>query len=191
MTSVATDAGPDPAPPTAMRDRWLIERHRDPADRRRLALALTVKGPRTARGVPAGRLGPAGRDAVRPDSDGVPTAQAGMAAKVAASPAWVSRWRPSTPRPQTRPPRSGRSSKRRWARSTRDRSAPNSVPATITLPNGHVQPFNPLNDVAFHALSSASSIGYLVCGLAALVAALIAAFVLGGRRHHSTFMEIE
>jgi len=58
----------------------------------------------------------------------------------------------------------------------------NSVPATITLPNGHVQPFNPLKHVAFHALSSAYSVGCLVCGLSALVAALIAAFALGGRR---------
>lgn len=38
-----------------------------------------------------------------------------------------------------------------------------------SAPNGHVQPFNPLKDVAFHALSSAYFIGYLVCGLAALV----------------------
>jgi DNA-binding MarR family transcriptional regulator len=29
---------------TALRDRGLIERHRDPADRRRLALALTARG---------------------------------------------------------------------------------------------------------------------------------------------------
>jgi hypothetical protein len=65
----------------------------------------------------------------------------------------------------------------------------NSVPATITLPNGHVQPFNPLKDVAFHVLSGAYSVGYLVCGLAALVATLIAAFVLGRRRHQSTFLE--
>jgi len=67
----------------------------------------------------------------------------------------------------------------------------NSVPATITLPNGHVQPFNPLKDVAFHALSSAYSVGYLVCGLAALAAALIAAIALGGRRHHSAFLETD
>ncbi len=65
----------------------------------------------------------------------------------------------------------------------------NGVPATVTLPNGHVQPFNPLKDVAFHALSSAYSVGYLVCGLAALAAALIAAVMLGGRTHRSTFLE--
>jgi MFS family permease len=67
----------------------------------------------------------------------------------------------------------------------------NGVPATITLPNGHVQPFNPLKDVAFHALSSAYSLGYLVCGVAALAAALIAALLLGGRAHHSTFLDTE
>ena len=65
----------------------------------------------------------------------------------------------------------------------------NGVPATVTLPNGHVQPFNPLKDIAFHALSSAYSVGYLVCGLAALVAAVIAAIMLGGRKHHSTFLD--
>ena len=67
----------------------------------------------------------------------------------------------------------------------------NGVPATVTLPNGHVQPFNPLKDVAFHALSSAYSVGYLVCGIAALVAALIAAVMLGGRQHRSTFLETD
>jgi MFS family permease len=59
----------------------------------------------------------------------------------------------------------------------------NGVPASITLPDGTVVPFNPLKDVAFHALSNAYAIGFLVCGIAALVAALIAAVVLGGRTH--------
>ena len=43
-------------------------------------------------------------------------------------------------------------------------------------------PFNPLKDVAFHALGHAYSIGYLVCGLAALVAALLAAAALPASR---------
>jgi len=43
-------------------------------------------------------------------------------------------------------------------------------------PDGAVQP---AQDVAFHALSNAYSIGYLVCGVAALVAVL----VLAGRSH--------
>ena len=51
----------------------------------------------------------------------------------------------------------------------------NGVPATITLPDGRTVPFNPLKDVAFHALSNAYSIGYLVCGVAALVAVLVLA----------------
>ncbi|MFF0013415.1 MFS transporter [Streptomyces sp. NPDC005374] len=55
----------------------------------------------------------------------------------------------------------------------------NSVPATITLPNGQVMPFNPLKDVAFDALSSSYSIAYVLGGVAALVAA---ALVLVGAR---------
>ncbi len=65
----------------------------------------------------------------------------------------------------------------------------NAVPSSITLPDGSSQPFNPLKDIAFHALSDAYAIGYLICGIAALVAALIAAVLLGGRRHHDTFLD--
>jgi MFS family permease len=61
----------------------------------------------------------------------------------------------------------------------------NAVPGTVTLPSGQTVPFNPLKDVAFHALDHAYSIGYLVCGLSALAAALLAAFGLGGRTHES------
>ncbi|KAA9165600.1 MFS transporter [Amycolatopsis acidicola] len=46
----------------------------------------------------------------------------------------------------------------------------NAVPASV----------NPLKDVAFHALDHAYSIGYVVCGVAALVAAFLAAAVLRG-----------
>jgi MFS family permease len=67
----------------------------------------------------------------------------------------------------------------------------NSVPGSITLPHGHTVPFNPLKDVAFHALSSAYATGYLVCGLAALAAAVVAAVTLGGRKHHDTFLDTE
>jgi MFS family permease len=63
----------------------------------------------------------------------------------------------------------------------------NGVPATVTLPNGSTVPFNPLKDVAFHALSNAYAIGYLVCAIAALVAAAIAAVLLGGRRYENSF----
>ncbi|MFD9042188.1 MFS transporter [Streptomyces bottropensis] len=57
----------------------------------------------------------------------------------------------------------------------------NSVPASITLPDGQVVPFNPLKDVAFDALSSSYSIAYMLGGVAALVAAaLILVGVRGG-----------
>ncbi|HZP49940.1 MFS transporter [Actinocrinis sp.] len=61
----------------------------------------------------------------------------------------------------------------------------NAVPGAVTLPNGQTVPFNPLKDVAFHALDHAYSIGYLVCGLSALAAALLAALGLGGRTHEA------
>ena len=61
----------------------------------------------------------------------------------------------------------------------------NAVPATVTLPTGHTVPFNPLKDVAFHALSNAYSIGYVVSGLAALVAALLVIVALGGGSHNT------
>jgi subtilisin family serine protease len=67
----------------------------------------------------------------------------------------------------------------------------NAVPSTVTLPDGSTQPFNPLKDIAFHALSDAYAIGYLICGIAALIAALIAAVFIGGRKHHDTFLETE
>jgi MFS family permease len=65
----------------------------------------------------------------------------------------------------------------------------NAVPSHVPGPGGKLQPFNPLKDVAFHALSHAYSIGYLVCGIAALAAALIAAVLLGGRAHSHSFVE--
>ena len=67
----------------------------------------------------------------------------------------------------------------------------NGVPAQVPGPGGKLVPFNPLKDVAFHALSHAYAIGYLVCGVSALAAALIAATMLGGRRHHDAFVEPE
>lgn len=56
----------------------------------------------------------------------------------------------------------------------------NAVPGTISV-NGKAVPFNPLKDVAFHALGHAYSIGYVVCGIAAVVAALLVTLALGGR----------
>jgi MFS family permease len=57
----------------------------------------------------------------------------------------------------------------------------NGVPGTVTLPTGKTVPFNPLKDVAFHALDHAYSLGYVVVGISALVAAALALLALGGR----------
>src|SRR6202020_1391787 len=54
----------------------------------------------------------------------------------------------------------------------------NGVPATVPGPKGTPVPFNPLKDVAFHALGQAYSLGYLICGVAALVSAGLAAAAL-------------
>jgi MFS family permease len=62
----------------------------------------------------------------------------------------------------------------------------NAVPATVP---GTTQPFNPLKDVAFHALDHAYSLGYVVCGIAALVAAVLAAVALGGTAHRPMVTE--
>ena len=56
-------------------------------------------------------------------------------------------------------------------------------------PSGKPVPFNPLKDVAFHALDHAYSIGYVVCGAAAFVAALLALTVLHGRAHEPLVTE--
>ncbi|RLV48601.1 MFS transporter [Nocardioides mangrovicus] len=55
--------------------------------------------------------------------------------------------------------------------------------------NAIPDPPNPLKDVAFQALSHGYGIAYLVCGIAALLAALIAAALLGGRQHSHAFVE--
>jgi len=65
----------------------------------------------------------------------------------------------------------------------------NAVPAELPAPGGGTMPFNPLKDVAFQALDHAYSTGYLVCGIAALVAALLAAAVLRGGADHPMVTE--
>jgi hypothetical protein len=57
----------------------------------------------------------------------------------------------------------------------------NAVPGRVTLPTGTTVPFNPLKDVAFHALDHAYSLGYVVVGICALAAAALALLALGGR----------
>jgi MFS family permease len=56
--------------------------------------------------------------------------------------------------------------------------------------NAIPNPPNPLKDVAFHALSHGYGVAYLVCGISALVAALIAALMLGGRSHTDAFVDV-
>lgn len=63
----------------------------------------------------------------------------------------------------------------------------NAVPSQVPGADGKMQPFNPLKDVAFHALSHGYALGYLVCAIAALLAAVIAAVLLGGRAHQHAF----
>ena len=65
----------------------------------------------------------------------------------------------------------------------------NAVPGSVTLANGQTVPFNPLKDVAFHALDHAYAIGYVVCGVSALAAALLATLGLRGRAHESLISE--
>jgi hypothetical protein len=65
----------------------------------------------------------------------------------------------------------------------------NAVPGSIKLPTGQTVPFNPLKDVAFHALDNAYSLGYIVCGVSALFAALLAAVLLGGHTHETQISE--
>jgi MFS family permease len=61
----------------------------------------------------------------------------------------------------------------------------NAVPATVPGPGGKPTPFNPLKDVAFHALSHAYSAGYVICGVSALVAAALTLVAVRGRAHET------
>jgi MFS family permease len=65
----------------------------------------------------------------------------------------------------------------------------NAVPATVPGPGGKPVPLNPLKDVAFHALGHAYSTGYIICGVAAFVAGLLAVTVLRGRAHEPLVTE--
>ena len=65
----------------------------------------------------------------------------------------------------------------------------NAVPATVPVPKGAAVPFNPLKDVAFHALGHAYSLGYVICAVAALVSAVLAAAALHGLAHRPLVTE--
>jgi MFS family permease len=56
----------------------------------------------------------------------------------------------------------------------------NGVPATVTIASGHTVPFNPLKSIAFASLDHAYSLGYFVCGAAALLAAILVIVALRG-----------
>ena len=56
----------------------------------------------------------------------------------------------------------------------------NAIPATVPGPDGKLIPFNPLKETAFHALGSAYSLSWIICGCAALVAAALTIVALGG-----------
>jgi MFS family permease len=74
-----------------------------------------------------------------------------------------------------------------WAAVGAVKSGPlgaNAVPATATTPTGHTVPLNPLKETAFHALGSAYSFGYVVCAVAAAVAAILVLLVLRVDPHH-------
>jgi MFS family permease len=60
----------------------------------------------------------------------------------------------------------------------------NGVPATAPGPGGHPIPLNPLKETAFHALGSAYSFGYVVCGCAAALSAILVLLVLRVDPHH-------
>jgi MFS family permease len=57
----------------------------------------------------------------------------------------------------------------------------NAVPATVPGAGGKLTPFNPLKEVAFQSLSHAYSIGYLICAIAALTAAVLTFAAVRGR----------
>jgi MFS family permease len=64
---------------------------------------------------------------------------------------------------------------------------PSAAGAIESGPLGQVSvPGNPLHDVAFTALGDAYSIGYVVCAVSALVAALLAGLALGGTTQRAT-----
>ncbi len=66
----------------------------------------------------------------------------------------------------------------------------NAVPASVRLPSGQVVPFNPLHQVAFDALSRSYSLGFLLSGAGALLAALLT-FLAIRARADETMLDLE
>jgi MFS family permease len=114
-----------------------------------------------------------------------------IAAKVAASPPLQSALSAFTASPASAPPAQREQLAAAVGAVHSGPLGANAVPATATLPNGQTVPLNPLKDIAFHALSDAYAVGYLVCGISALAAAIIAGFLLAGRAGHSHVTDTE
>ncbi|HEX4703451.1 MAG TPA: MFS transporter, partial [Pseudonocardiaceae bacterium] len=114
-----------------------------------------------------------------------------IAAKVAASPPLQSALAAFSAAPATAPPAQREQLAAAVGAVHSGPLGANAVPATATLPNGQTVPLNPLKDVAFHALSDAYAVGYLVCGISALAAAIIAGLLLAGRAGHTHVTDTE
>jgi len=65
----------------------------------------------------------------------------------------------------------------------------NAVPATVALPGGRSMPFNPLHDVAYNALTHAYSLGWVICAVAAFVAAALAFTTMSSRARGMEFTD--
>ena len=63
------------------------------------------------------------------------------------------------------------------------------LPVSLAPLGANAVPGNPIQHTAFTALGHAYSLGYVVCGIAALVAALLAGFALGGTAHRPLISE--
>jgi MFS family permease len=66
----------------------------------------------------------------------------------------------------------------------------NAVPATVRLPSGEVVPFNPLHQVAFDALSHWYSVGFVICGASALLAAALTVIAIRSEANE-TLLDLE
>ncbi len=66
----------------------------------------------------------------------------------------------------------------------------NAVPATVTQTSGQVVPFNPLKTVAFDALSHSYSLGFILSGTAALLAAVLTAVAMRSQAD-DTLLDLE
>lgn len=66
----------------------------------------------------------------------------------------------------------------------------NAVPSTVPGPDGRPMPFNPVRHVAYTALGHGYSVGYVVCGAAALLAMVLTVALLGSRIRRSELDDV-